>query len=185
MLEHHSFSFRACADPRDWNVEKIFDGRNVVLSSLGEVLVRTNLSDILVPSFNSRVLHLDFGEFIYRGGHEVDFLAVDGVLRSDLDLFDAVHDVQLGDVQRLVVVDHVRVAQERDIQPTAATRTTSSRAELMTDLAELLANRVIKLSWEGAFTDSSGVRLDDTDDCLDVLRRDAETSADTANRCIR
>lgn len=43
----------------------------------------------------------------------------------------------------------------------------------------------IELSREGAFTNTSGVSLDDTDDCFDELGRDAETCADTANRSVR
>lgn len=56
MLEDHCFSFWACADPGDWDVEKVFDGRDVVLRSLGEVLVGSDLSDILVPAGGGELL---------------------------------------------------------------------------------------------------------------------------------
>lgn len=57
-----------------------------------------------------------------------ELLTVQDVFCSDLDLLETIENIELGQVQRGVTVDHGRVLEHDEIEPTAATTTTGSDA---------------------------------------------------------
>lgn len=97
------------------------------------------------------------------------------VRNTDLDLIKVVQNIQLGEVQRGVVVDRLRVTRKDEVEPTAATTTAGRDSELSTDFLEFLANLVELLRGEGARANTGGVGFYDTNDVLDAGRVKGET----------
>ena len=107
------------------------------------------------------------------GGDNVGELAVDLVVRADGDLGALVHDVHLGDDEPLGGVDHVGVAEQREVEPAGAARTAGDGAVLLAAGAEQLALAVGDFGGEWAFTDAGDVGLGDADDGADARGADA------------
>ena len=84
-----------------------------------------------VPALQGGVDRLDGLESAHVGGDDVGQLAVDLVAGADGDLGALVHHVHLGDDQPLGAVDHVGVAQQRQVEPAAAAGTAGDGAVLL------------------------------------------------------
>lgn len=87
------------------------------------------------------------------GREAFQFLAVDGVFGSDLELIEVVEDVELGEVDGGVVVAGVRVLYDDEIEPAAAALAACCDTDFVADLLELLAKFVELLCWEGSADD--------------------------------
>ena len=81
------------------------------------------------------------------GGDDVGDLAVDLVGGADGDLVALVEDVHLGDDEPLGGVDHVGVAEQRDIEPAAAAGTAGDGAVLLAARAEQFGGVAVDLRW--------------------------------------
>jgi hypothetical protein len=112
----------------------------------------------------------------------VDLHAVNLVARSNLDLLKAVEDVELGEVERSVPIDHGRVTHDHEVEPTTTPSASGDGTVLGTNLLEGLADGAEVFGGERTAADTGRVRLDDTDDLLDGERRDTEAGDDTADR---
>jgi len=69
-----------------------------------------------------------------------DLFPIELVLGGDLDLLEPVENVELGQVERGVSVDHGRVTHDDEVEPTASTPSTGSDSPLSADLLELNAD---------------------------------------------
>ena len=76
--------------------------------------------------------------------------AVDLVAGADGNLGALVHHVHLGDDEPLGPVDHVGVAEERQVEPAAAARTSGDGTVLLATGAEQIGGVVMDLGGEGA-----------------------------------
>ena len=92
-----------------------------------------------LPAFERGVDGLDGLEAAHVGGDDVGELAVDLVAGADGDLVALVHDVHLGDDQPFGAVDHVGVAEQRQVEPAAAARAAGDGAVLLAAGAEQVA----------------------------------------------
>lgn len=100
-----------------------------------EVLVLLDTHCVALPAGQSDVLDLDLLEDLGVGRVGVGQAGSvrEDIGNCDLDLVKVVQDVQLGQVQRGVVVDRLGVAAEDEIEPAAATTTAGSNAEFPAD----------------------------------------------------
>ncbi|TYZ62153.1 hypothetical protein PybrP1_009624, partial [[Pythium] brassicae (nom. inval.)] len=126
-----------------------------------------------VPAVEHLVLDDRLLEQLQVGRHAAEALAVVPVRDADLDLLEAREHVELGQVELREAVHHVRVAHLRDVEPAAAARATGRRAELGADAAEVPADVVVQLGRERALAHARAVRLDNADDAVEPVRRDA------------
>jgi len=102
----------------------------------------------------------------------------------DLELVEVVEDIELGEVERGVVVASMRVLENDKVEPSAAALATGCDADFVTDLLELLAELVQLFGGEGTTmsrqislagadnvvnlrSNASGVCLHYTNDLLD------------------
>lgn len=107
--------------------------------------------------------------------------AVQLVADRHLDLLKPIQDVQLGQVQARVAVDHVRVAHDDQVEPAATTSAAGGGTVLGTDFLQGAADLAEVLCRERSTAHTGRVRLDDANDLFDDLGRETETGANTAN----
>lgn len=68
----------------------------------------------------------------------------------NLELVEIVKDIELGEVERSVVVASVRMLKDNKVEPSAATLATCCNADFMTNFLKLLADFVQLFGGEGA-----------------------------------
>ena len=99
-------------------------------------------------------------------GNVLRLLAVELVADANRNLRLLVEHVELGHHQPARAVDHVGIAQQRQIEPAGASRTSGDGAELVAFLAQRLADRVFRFRRERPFADARAIRLGHADDRL-------------------
>lgn len=147
------FSRRASTNVLHWNATKtLLDEFDISSCVFRQVVILRRTHRVALPARQCNILNLELLDDV-RVGRErvVDASAVRQDIRNtDLDLIEVVENVELGEVQRGVMVDCLRVAREDEVEPTAATTAASRDAKLLTGLLELLANLVELLRGEGS-----------------------------------
>lgn len=83
-----------------------------------------------------------------------------------------------------VPVDHVGVTKEHRIEPPTATLSLCGDANFSASLLQVVASLVGELSGKWTVADARAVRLGDTVNFANVLRRNAQTSACTADSAV-
>ena len=94
----HRVSGRPDTDPLNIHTHELFDPPDVVPGVDGKVFELAHLADVLLPTWQSLVDHLDGCEGVEVSWHAVQDLAVNAVVNSNLDLLEGVQDVELGEV---------------------------------------------------------------------------------------
>src|SRR5690606_33310115 len=92
--------------------------------------------------------------------------------------------IWLGDGELGEAVDHRRVTEGDEVEPSAAARPAGRGAKLVTGLPEQLAGFVEQLGRERPVANPGAVSLYDADDAVDLSRRYAEAGAASANRRV-
>ncbi|MNS53297.1 hypothetical protein D3C72_860480 [compost metagenome] len=115
--------------------------------------------------------------------HVAEF-AVHAVADAELNRFQTVQHVQLGDAQAGNAVQTDRTLQRRAIKPAAATRTTCDRTEFLADGGQAGADLVNQFRGERTRTDAGGVRLGDTQYVIQLLRAYTSTSGRGTSHAI-
>ena len=72
------------------------------------------------------------------------------------------------------------MADDDGIEPSGAARTPRDGAELMSRFAQFLSDGIQLLCGEGTLADACAVCLDNTDDLVDLLRRNPRADGDAA-----
>ena len=152
------------------------------MRGFGQLVVLRDAGGGGLPAGQRGVDGLDGAEAADVGRDDVGELAVDLVVRADRDLFTLVHDVHLGDDEPLGRVDHVGVAEEREIEPAGAAWAARDGAVLVAAGAQQLTLAVGDLCRKWTFSDAGDVGLGDTDDRADACGADAGAS-DRAAGC--
>src|SRR6185437_906748 len=175
-VDHHGLgAVGAGGDHADPGAGLLGDEAEVLLGGLGELVVLGDAGGGGLPAGQRGVDGFDGAEAADIGRDNVGDLAVDLVVRADGDLGTLVHDVHLGDNEPLGGVDHVGVAEQREVEPAGAARAASDGAVLLAAGAEQVALAVGDLSREWAFADAGDVGLGDADDGADACGADAGT----------
>ncbi len=151
----------------------LLDKVQVILGQFGELIKLGNAFSGLVPPFQSGVDGLDGLEATDIGGNPVRDLAIDLVGGAYRDLGAFVHHVHLGDDEPLSTVNRVGVAEEREIEPAAAARTTGDGTVLLPAGAEKVGGVAVDLGGEWSLAHAGDVGLGDSDDGADFGRADA------------
>src|SRR5581483_563571 len=94
---------------------------------------------------------LDLVEAAALCGNFGGFAAVDFVAGGDGDFVEFVEDIELGDAEPLGAIDHVGVAEEREVEPAGAAGASGDGAEFVAALADGIAERVVELGGEWTF----------------------------------
>jgi hypothetical protein len=100
----------------------------------------------------------------------IDLLAVEHVADADLQLVEAIENVELGERNAGNAVGGDRLAYQRCVEPAAAALAARDRTEFMTLLAEELTDLVLQLGRERAFADASRVGLGDAENIAERAR---------------
>ena len=107
------------------------------------------------------------------------------VARAYFDLVEAIEDVEARDRHVVDAREHPRVADDDGVEPAGTARAPRDGAELMSRLTQFLSDGVQLLRGEGTLADARAVCLDDADDLVDLLRRDACADGDAARDGVR
>ena len=180
---NHVIPRRTSTDVLDRNTaETLLNEPNVGLRVRRQLLVLHRAHGVALPARQSDVLNLDLLELLRASGERVVNARAIGqdVRNADLDLVKVVEDVELGQVQRGVVVDGLGVAAENEVEPAAAAATAGGHAEFATGALQLVTVFVELFGGEGARADTGGVGLDDADDVGDAGGVQGETLNGTA-----
>src|SRR5262249_54894571 len=119
-------------------------------------------------------------------GREVlEHLAAVAVGGADLDLVEAVEDVELGEGDPGNAGDLDRLPHHDGVEPAAATLAPGDDAELAAALAQALADRIGELGREGAAADPRRVRLGDAEHVSDGAGTDARARCRLARHRVR
>jgi len=180
---NHVIPRRTSTDVLDGNTaETLLNELNVGLRVRRQVLILHRTHGVALPARQSDILNLDLLEFLRASGERVVNARAIGqdVRDTDLDLVEVVKDVELGQVQRGVVVDGLGVAAQDEVKPAAAAATAGGDAKFATGALQLVAVFVELFGGEGAGADTGGVGLDDTDDVGDASGVQGETLDGTA-----
>lgn len=152
-------------DPLDLYADELLDKLHVRPRIGGQIVVRLCARGRLaLPPGQRLVVHVDLAQHLEVGGEVLEGLAVVAVAGGDLELVKVVEDVELGEVERGVVVAGVRVLDDDEIEPAAAALAARRDADLVPDLLELLALGVELFGWEGPAADAGRVRFYNADD---------------------
>lgn len=146
----HVITRRSNANPLDLDANELLNVLDVLPCLAGQVVVALRAGGGLLPSGQGLVVDLDLGQHIGIRGEAVELLAVVRVGSCDLELVEVVEDIELGEVERGVVVASVRVLEDDKVEPSAAAFAAGCDADFVTDLLELLAECVQLLCWEGS-----------------------------------
>src|SRR5438105_1076405 len=123
-----------------------------------------------VPSLQLRVDRLDGLKPADVCRDHVRDLAVDPVTRAYGNLSALVQHVHLSHHQPLGAIDHVGVAQQRQVQPSAAPRPASNSTVLLTTGPDQCGRLVMDFGREGPFADTCYIRLGYANNGPDLCR---------------
>jgi hypothetical protein len=156
------------ADVLDVHAAELLNVLDVLARILRQLLPLLQTHRVGLPAGQGHVLDVHGVEYGQVGGETGNLLSVVLVRHGDLDLLEVVENVQLGQVDRVVPVDRVRVLDEDQVEPSAAALAAGGHTELATDLLQFLAELVQLLGRERTRADAGGVGLDDTDGLPDL-----------------
>jgi hypothetical protein len=138
------------SNPLDLDTHKLLNKLNILPRISRQIIPSPAPRGRLLPAGESLVHGLGLGQGFRVGGEAVERLAIDGVGGSDLELGEGVQDVELCQVERGVVVAGVRVLEDDEVEPAAATFAACCYADFVADGLEGLADAVELFCWEGA-----------------------------------
>jgi hypothetical protein len=147
---NHVVARRPNANPLDLDADKLLNVLNVRARLVRQVVERLGARRRLLPAGERLVDDLDLCENVEVRGEALEALPVVRVADGDLELVKVVEHVQLGQVDGRVVVARVRVLDDDEIQPAAASCAACCDADFVADFLEPLACFVELLSGEGA-----------------------------------
>lgn len=122
---------------------------------------------LALPSRQRLVLHLDVTQDLQVGREVLEDLAVIAVAGGYLDFLKVIEHIQLRDVQRGVVVAGMRVLDDDEIEPPAATLAACGDAHLVAYALQLFAVGVELFGGERAAANARGVGFYDADDLFE------------------
>ena len=134
----------------DGAFQLLFEERDVVVELLGEFLLRGHFGHVALPTGKFSIDGLDFA--LDRVGELLGLYAIDAVGYTGLDSLKGIEHVALHHDEVCHTIDHDRIFQRYEVNPTTATLTTSNRTELVSEGAELVAYLVEHFGREGTDT---------------------------------
>lgn len=158
-------------DPLNRDIADLaLDELDVCLRIGRQVLVAGHAHGVGLPARKGGILDLDLVDNVGVGreGEGGAGAVGEDVGDANLDLVKVIQDIELGEVERGVVVDGVGVAGKDEIEPATATTTTGGHAEFPAHALQLVAVLVELFTGERSGSHSGGVRLQHTDDGLDA-----------------
>src|SRR4051794_9512113 len=120
-----------------------------------------------MPALSSLIDRFHEGLGMLACGQIVDDAAVELVAGADLDLLEAVEDVELGQRDALDAAGPHGLAHQHGVEPAAAPRPSGDDAELLALGAERLADVVELLGRKRPLPDARGVGLADAEHVAD------------------
>src|SRR5438270_12257244 len=153
LYQNSILAFRAGGKQRDRAADEFLDPAGVFDGLRGQIRPGTGIRGRLLPALDGLVDRLDPGLRALARGQVVDLLAVQPVGGADLDLLEAVEDVELGQRQPVDAAGAHRLAPQHRVEPAA-----SGAAA-----ADLLADLVVELGRERPLPHPRGVGLADAE----------------------
>jgi hypothetical protein len=191
------FSSGTNTDVVHLHTHKVLNELDVVLRLLRQLVPLRQSRRRGSPSRESLVNRLCGGQDIEVGRETWELFAINLVGHCNLKFLQPVENVKLGHVQAGVVVHGGGVLQNDKVEPTAAALAASGDTPFATDGLEVLSDflcgvsvlglgssavtHIQLLSGEGSRADSGGVRLHDTDDVLELERRNGKAGDNTSD----
>src|SRR5262249_15768386 len=146
---------------------------------------RTGTGRRLLPPFDGFVnrLHARLGAFSRR--KMVDLTAVETVTNADLELLEAVQDVQLGEGEAVDAAGADGLPHQHGVEPTAAPAPPGPGAELAAAVAYELADGILLLGGERTFADAGRIGLADAEHVADGAGTEAATDGRLRGHGVR
>src|SRR3990167_6578420 len=160
--------------------DQLFDALDVVASSLRQLFQRLGTDGGFGPAWHLFVhrLQADVAVGVSRRVDHCTILVL--VANTDVDGFQTVQHVQLGQAQARDAVDVDSATKDDGIEPAATTGTAGGSAELVATLGQECTHVVEQLSRKRTRTHAGGVRLGDAQDVIQVHRTKTRTGSDAA-----
>ncbi len=171
---HHDelFSLGTHGDELNPHAHELREAAQVEPGGLRQVVPGADLAGGLLPPRPGLVDRLALG-VDRRVRHVGEHLVLPPVAGTDLDLFEAVEHVELGDREPGEAVQPRGVAEGHRVEPAAAAAAAGGGAVLTADRHQPLAELVVQLHRKRAGAHRGSIRLDHAEHVLDRLRRQA------------
>src|SRR5262245_53083978 len=171
---------RSSRNAADLDPGLLFEKVQIILGLGRQIFIRRNAEGRGSPPGHALVDRLDLLDLGHTRRHAVADLLPETVTGAYLNLVEFVKHVELGHHQAVEAVDGGGVAQQRNVEPAAAPRTSGDGPEFVPALADAVARAVQRLGRERTGSHARDVRLGDADDALNPRRRHAGASACSA-----
>src|SRR5471032_467278 len=169
------------------HADQLFDALDVGARRCWQGCQRFRADGAFRPAWHLFVHWYEAGGYFSARWEDVDVLAVDGVAGAQLQRFDTIQHVQLGQAHAGHAVDLYRAAQQGSIEPAAAAGTARHGAEFMADLRQVVADACIGRQFrrERAGADARRVSLGDAHDVVQHAWTHARTGGGIAGHAVR
>lgn len=168
-------SVRSDGDDADRHLEMFFEEGDIVLELLREFVFGLHVCHVGMPSFE--LLENGSDLLLEREWYLVGDVAVDAVCDACLDGVELVEYIAFHHDEFIDAVDHDRVFQSDEVDPSAAPRASGHGTELAPELSDSFAGLVVEFGRERSAADSCTVGLEDAEDVAYVARSDTESGA--------
>ena len=182
LITHYSFitynglcTVRTNADNFDGCFELLFQEGDVVLELLGELVLGGELRHVGLPAGEGLVDGLD--AMLDVIGEVASLYTINLIGGAGLDGVEAIEDIALHHDELGDTIDHDRVAEGYQVDPTTTALTTGDCTILMTEVTDALARLIEQLGGERTGTDTGTVGLHDTKHFANLVGTDAQTGA--------
>ena len=173
------------ADHGHFAARKPFYGGDVILCSIGQLVVFFNVRDVLCPAVEFLVYRRATLEQRDVGGEVVHNFAAAHIVRGDLEFFEPRQRVEFIYRERRQTVNAHGEPQYYGVEPTATPRSARSSAELVPDVEQVFAYFVVKLGRERTSADARRVRLGYAETFVYRRRSYSRASAEPARDRVR
>src|SRR6187455_2100265 len=169
----------------DRDFGQLLEATEIGFRLLRQRRIRGGTGRWLAPTGHGLVDRLALSEPVDQKRRRVLDLAVEPIASADLDLGQAVEDVELRQAETGDAVREHRAPQQHGVEPTATPRPARRRAELVADRTQSPADVVVELGGERTRANARRVSLHDTEDVVDGARADAGACGGTADGRVR
>ena len=102
---HHSLTAWSNADPLNMDAQEILNKLNVLAASVWQLLIRRTIANGSAPTLECFVLDIDLGENVQVRWEARQLLVTQHVSSGDLDFWQIVEYIKLGQVKARVSID--------------------------------------------------------------------------------
>src|SRR5262245_56794359 len=160
-------SLRTCREERNRGADQLLEAAHIFDALRRQLGPRPRAARRFAPALHRLVDRLDAGLRPLRRGQMVELASVEPVAHANLELWQLVENVELGQRYAVDAAHFARLAHEACIEPAATARAPRDRAELDPALADQPSRLVLELGRERPLAHPRRICLGDAENIVD------------------